>query len=41
MKRIFRVSYRTVLHRLEKRGIRDVWPRLMAQAKTRLGRPLT
>jgi Zn-dependent peptidase ImmA (M78 family)/DNA-binding XRE family transcriptional regulator len=41
VKRIFRVSYRTVLHRLEERGIRDVWPRFMAQARVRLGRPLT
>lgn len=41
IKRIFRVSYRTVLHRLDEHGLKDVWPRFMAQAKVRLGRPLT
>ena len=41
VKRIFRVSYRTVLHRLEEHGLKDVWPRFMAQAKGRLGRALT
>jgi Zn-dependent peptidase ImmA (M78 family)/DNA-binding XRE family transcriptional regulator len=41
IKRIFRVSYRTVLHRLDEHGLKDVWPRFMAQAKGRLGRPLT
>jgi len=41
IKRIFRVSYRTVLHRLEEHGLNDVWPRFMAQAKVRLGRALT
>lgn len=41
IKRIFRVSYRTVLHRLDERGIKDVWRRFMAQAKVRLGRSLT
>ncbi|NJD27652.1 MAG: ImmA/IrrE family metallo-endopeptidase [Chloroflexi bacterium] len=41
IKRIFRVSYRTVLHRLDEQGLKDVWPRFMAQAKGRLGRALT
>jgi Zn-dependent peptidase ImmA (M78 family)/DNA-binding XRE family transcriptional regulator len=41
VKRIFRVSYRTVLHRLDEHGLKDVWPRFMAQAKGRLGRALT
>lgn len=41
VKRIFRVSYRTVLHRLDEIGIKDVWRRFMAQAKMRLGRSLT
>jgi hypothetical protein len=41
VKRIFRVSYRTVLHRLDEIGIKDVWRRFMAQAKVRLGRSLT
>lgn len=41
IKRIFRVSYRTVLHRLDELGIKDVWPRFMAQAKVRLGRSLS
>lgn len=41
VKRIFRVSYRTVLHRLDELGLKDVWPRFMAQAKLRLGRALT
>ncbi len=41
VKRIFRVSYRTVLYRLDELGVRDVWPRFMAQAKSRLGRGLT
>jgi len=41
VKRIFRVSYRSVLHRLEEHGLKDVWPRFMAQAKGRLGRALT
>jgi hypothetical protein len=35
------VSYRTVLHRLDEHGLKDVWPRFMAQAKVRLGRALT
>lgn len=41
VKRIFRVSYRTVLYRLDEIGVQDVWPRFMAQAKARLGRPLS
>lgn len=41
VKRIFRVSYRSVLHRLDELGLKDVWPRFMAQAKGRLGRTLT
>jgi Zn-dependent peptidase ImmA (M78 family)/DNA-binding XRE family transcriptional regulator len=41
IKRIFRVSYRTVLHRLDEHGLKDVWPRFMAQAKGHLGRALT
>lgn len=41
IKRIFRVSYRTVLHRLDELGIKDVWPRFMAQAKARMGRSLS
>lgn len=41
VKRIFRVSYRTVLHRLDERGVPDVWRRFMAQARVRLGRSLT
>lgn len=41
IKRIFRVSYRTVLHRLDELGIKDVWPRFMAQVKVRLGRSLS
>jgi hypothetical protein len=41
IKRIFRVSYRTVLHRLDERGVPDVWRRFMAQARSRLGRSLT
>jgi Zn-dependent peptidase ImmA (M78 family)/DNA-binding XRE family transcriptional regulator len=41
VKRIFRVSYRTVLHRLDEHGLKDVWPRFMAQAKVHLGRALT
>jgi Zn-dependent peptidase ImmA (M78 family) len=41
IKRIFRVSYRTVLYRLDERGVPDVWRRFMAQARSRLGRSLT
>lgn len=41
VKRIFRVSYRTVLHRLDEGGVKDVWRRFMTQAKARLGRSLT
>lgn len=41
IKRIFRVSYRTVLHRLDEHGLKDVWPRFMAQARGHLGRALT
>jgi Zn-dependent peptidase ImmA (M78 family)/DNA-binding XRE family transcriptional regulator len=41
IKRIFRVSYKTVLHRLDERGVPDVWRRFMAQARSRLGRSLT
>jgi len=41
IKRIFRVSYRTVLYRLDERGVPDVWPRFLAQARLRLGRSLT
>ncbi|MCZ7538188.1 MAG: ImmA/IrrE family metallo-endopeptidase [Acidimicrobiia bacterium] len=41
VKRIFRVSYRTVLYRLDERGVPDVWRRFLAQARLRLGRSLT
>ncbi|MFN8630064.1 MAG: XRE family transcriptional regulator [Chloroflexota bacterium] len=41
VKRIFRVSYRTVLYRLGELGVSDVWPRFMAQARGRLGKSLT
>ena len=40
VKRIFRVSYKTVLHRLDELGVSDVWRRFYAQAKGRLGRTL-
>lgn len=40
IKRIFRVSYRTVLYRLVERRYKDIWPIFLAEAKRREGRPL-
>jgi hypothetical protein len=40
VKRIFRVSYKTVLYRLSEKGYPGVWPRVTVQAKARFGRPL-
>jgi len=38
VKRIFRVSYRTVLYRLQEHGTVDVWKKFQVQAKSRWGR---
>jgi Zn-dependent peptidase ImmA (M78 family)/transcriptional regulator with XRE-family HTH domain len=40
VKRAFRVSYRTVLHRLGELGYPNVWPRFVAQAQRQTGRRL-
>ncbi len=40
VKRVFRVSYRTVLHRLGELGYPNVWPRFVAQAQRQTGRRL-
>ncbi len=40
VKRIFRVSYRTVLYRLQEQGIPDVWAKFQVQARSRRGRTL-
>ncbi|CAN5852831.1 XRE family transcriptional regulator [soil metagenome] len=40
LKRIYRVSYLTVLYRLDEMGIPDIWARFKAEARRRTGRPL-
>jgi Zn-dependent peptidase ImmA (M78 family) len=40
VKRIFRVSYKTVLYRLHQEGRTDIWARFKAEAKRRTGRIL-
>ena len=40
VKRMFRVSYRTVLYRLQERGMSDVWAKFQVAAKVRWGRTL-
>jgi Zn-dependent peptidase ImmA (M78 family)/DNA-binding XRE family transcriptional regulator len=40
LKRIYRVSYMTVLYRLSESGMSNVWGRFKAEARRRSGRPL-